>query len=178
MTDEDRGLPAVLAEAHDVWPAAFGRWYDFEPDDEFESAATTTRWWHEQTGNPGAGAAPFRVFARDGTGGLVAFWEREPEMPVESQPVVFFSSEGGIDVIARDLGDYLWLLGGGLAPLEAVFGLDGEPEPVPALLALAQRHTRASPRSPERVMEAGRLLVPGLTAFVEAACRYDDSASG
>ncbi|MEV0560940.1 hypothetical protein [Dactylosporangium sp. NPDC050588] len=94
-----------------------------------------------------ADVAPFRVFGRDASGGLSAFWLREPEAPVETQPIVFLSSEGGIDVIACNLSDYLWLLASGVGPLEVVFGLHREPEPIPALVALPS-NTRRHPHEP------------------------------
>jgi hypothetical protein len=87
---------------------------------------------------------------------LAASWIREPEALVDAQPIVFLGSEGEIEVIARNLGDYLWLLGSGVGSLEPIFGLDRVPEPIPALVVLAQQYTGISAKSAETVMNAAR----------------------
>jgi hypothetical protein len=174
VIDGDRTLPAVLAQAHRHWLAEFSNWHDFEPDDEFEPPDGITRLWRDWTANPAAEPAPFRVFGRDGTGGLAGFWLRQPDAPLEDQPIVFLGSEGEIAVIAENLGDYLWLLASGVGPLETVHGPEEDPEPIPVLVALAQRHTGITERPAEAVTATARTLVPELTAFIESVCRYAD----
>jgi hypothetical protein len=68
---DDRTLPAALEQAHLIWLSEFDHWHNFEPDDMFEEAGTTTKWWRAETNNQAADA-PFRVFGRDGSGG----WRR------------------------------------------------------------------------------------------------------
>ncbi|GAA2573787.1 hypothetical protein GCM10010435_56120 [Winogradskya consettensis] len=161
VIDEDRTLPAVLVEAHSLEFFEDHDGYDFQPDDEFDSVTETTHWWRAWTGDPAATTPPFRVFGRDGTGGLAAIWSRGP--------IVFLGSEGELAVIARDLGDYLWLLANGVGPLERVDGVDRDPEPIPALVDLAQRFTGDGARSLEAVYAAADAELPALTALVNAA---------
>ena len=61
-----------------------------------------------------------RVFAQDGTGGLVAFWMVVADQPLEAQPIVFLGSEGTVGPVARDLPDFFALLASGLGPYEVV----------------------------------------------------------
>ncbi|MEV8518089.1 hypothetical protein [Dactylosporangium sp. NPDC051484] len=116
MQGEDRTLPAALAAAHieGFFDDHDGR--DFQPYDEFVWSVETLEWWRSWTGNPTAGTAPFRVFGQDGSGGLAACWIRVADAQIETQPIVFLGSEGELHVIARDLGDYLWLLANGVGP--------------------------------------------------------------
>jgi hypothetical protein len=164
VIDEFREVPAVLTAAHEIWFAEFEHWYDYQPEDLFDEPDEINDRCQDRSGNPDAGPAPFRVFARDGTGGLPAFGIREPDTTVEAQPIVFFGSEGELAVIARDL----WLLANGLAPLEPVFGLDGTPEPIPALVTLAERHIGLPSRPAEAVIDAARAELPALTALVDS----------
>lgn len=167
VTDEDRTLPAALIEAHSVGFFEDHDGHDFEPDDMFEWSVETTQWWRAWTGNAAAGVPPFRVFGRDGSGGVAAFWVRTPGAAIDTQPIVFLGSEGELDVIARNLGDYLWLLANGVGPLEMIDGLHRIPEPIPGLVGLAQRHTAA--RSVSAVRKAARAELPALTTLLESA---------
>ena len=171
VTDEDRTLPAALAEAHSLGFFEDHDGRDFQPDEAFEWSVETTRWWHAWVGNPAARASPFRVFGRDGSGSVAAFWNRTPGVAIESEPIVFFGSEGEWDVIAQHLGDYPWLLANGAGPLETVDGIHRSPEPIPALVGLAQRHTGVSTRSVKAVTEAAYAELPALTVLVESATR-------
>ncbi|MDP9794968.1 hypothetical protein J2S43_003480 [Catenuloplanes nepalensis] len=147
MIDGDRTLPAVLEQAHRYWLAEFQHWHDFEPDDM--SGVTVPAGW------PG-------------------FWIRQPDAGVEDQPIVFLGSEGEIAVIAQNLGDYLWLLAGGVGPLEPIHGSEGDPKPIPILITLAQQYTGIAERPVEAVLATARTRVPELTAFIESVCRYAD----
>ena len=102
---------------------------------------------------------------------MAAFWVRVPNAAIEAQPIVFLGSEGELAVIAQDLGDYLWLLANGVAPLEPVDGLHRVPECIPELIALAQRYTGTAARSVEAVMAAADAELPALTSLVESATR-------
>jgi hypothetical protein len=126
------------------------------------------QWWRAWT-NVATAAAPFRAFGQDSTGGLAAFWCRTPDEPLDHQPVVFLGSEGEYTVIARDLGDYLWLLANGVGPLEAVDGIDRIPEPTTALTEIARRYTGIAQRSTADVIDAARAELSGLEAFLEVS---------
>lgn len=171
MIDEDLALPAVLAEAHSLGFFEDHEGHDFQPDDLFESSAETTGWWRAWTGDAAAKTPPFRVFGRDGSGGLAAFWVRVPAATLDTQPIVFLGSEGELAVIARDLGDYLWLLAAGVGPLETVDGVDRVPASIPALVALARHFTGTPARPVETVKSAADAELPALTALVDAATR-------
>lgn len=85
----------------------------------------------------------FRVFAQDGSGGLVAFWlvhhDEGVARPLAEQPVVFLGSEGAVGAVASDLADFLHLLAAGLGPYEVVeYGSTEGETPQPAIAALAQ----------------------------------------
>ncbi|WP_203836448.1 SMI1/KNR4 family protein [Winogradskya humida] len=159
--NEDRALPDVLVEAHSLGFFEDHEGHDFQPDDEFDSAVETTDWWRAWTGDPAAETPPFRVFGRDGAGGLAAVWARGP--------IVFLGSEGEIAVIARDMGDYLWLLANGVGPLERVDGIDRDPEPFPQLIELAQRYTGDTARPLEAIYETADAELPLLEALVKVA---------
>ena len=164
-------LPGALEEAHHLGFFEEHDGHDFQPDAEFEWSVETTAWWHAWTGNPAAGDAPFRVFGVDGSGGKAAFWARVPGASIEGQPIVFLGSEGELCVVARDLNDYLWLLANGVGPLETVDGIHRDPEPIAALVALAQRHTGITTRGLVAVRDAAASELPPLTALIESVTR-------
>ncbi|MEU8405788.1 SMI1/KNR4 family protein [Micromonospora sp. NPDC048842] len=166
MTDEDLTLPAVLVEAHSAGFFHEHSGHDFEPYDLFMWSGEMMEWWQSWTKGPMAGVPPFRAFGQDGTGGLAAFWLRNPDDPLDRQPVVFLGSEGEYTVIARDLGDYLWLLANGVGPLETVDGIERVPEPIAALTAIAQRHTASARRSTAEVITAAQAHVPAFEALL------------
>src|SRR3954452_12050781 len=83
---------------------------DFDPWDHFEDPAETAQWFRAWTGNVAAEAAPFLVFGRDWSGGLVGFWRSRPDGEITEQPVVFIGSEGETGVVASNLSEFLWLL--------------------------------------------------------------------
>ncbi|GAB3333221.1 SMI1/KNR4 family protein [Micromonospora halotolerans] len=184
MQYEDRTLPPALAAAHAEGFSVDHDGHDFEPYDEFMWSVETLEWWQSWTGNPTADIAPFRVFGQDGSGGLAAFWIRVPDAPIETQPIVFLGSEGELSVIARNLGDYLWLLANGVGPLETVDGIHRTTTPVPALTVRTALHRRHAPahrtgdrRSPSRVLRADntvrrdRAVAAGRTPFTGSVSR-------
>ncbi|MFJ5886171.1 hypothetical protein [Kitasatospora cineracea] len=115
IDDEGRPYPealaAVLAEQFEYGEDGG---IDLEAFGAFLSDGETTQWLRAWTGNPEVTGGMFRVFAMDGTGGYAAFWLVEPEGELVGQPVVFLGSEGETGVVARDLGEFLWLLADGL----------------------------------------------------------------
>ncbi|WP_434419848.1 hypothetical protein [Nannocystis pusilla] len=95
------------------------------------------------TGNPAA-EHEFRVFAQDGSGGLVAFWvvhhDGSAARPLVEQPVVFLGSEGERGAVAKDLADFLHLLAAGVGPYEVVeYGSTEGESPQPAIAELARK---------------------------------------
>lgn len=162
----DRRLPALLATALDAPFAVDHRGHDFEPFDEFDSADEIIGWWQAWTGDEAAAEPPLRCFGMDGSGGKAAIWLRDPGTPIEAQPVVFIGSEGELAVLARNLGDYLWLLANGAGPLEPVGGLDRDPQPIPELVALAP----GARRSTEAILAGAGGLLEDLKQFVEQTC--------
>ena len=123
----------------------------------------------------GGGTGPAirqRVFRRFAcSGGLAALWIRDAGAAVESQPVVFLGSEGELKVVARDLGDYLWLLANGVGPLETVDGVHRVPAAIPELVAVARRYTGGAPRSVETLLAAADAELRALTSLVESSIR-------
>ncbi|MBQ0896562.1 SMI1/KNR4 family protein [Micromonospora sp. U56] len=166
MTEEDLTLPAVLVEAHMAGFFHEHSGHDFDPYDTFVWSGEMMEWWQNWTNDPMARAPPFRAFGQDGTGGLAAFWLRNPGGPLDRQSVVFLGSEGEYTVIARDLGDYLWLLANGVGPLETVDGIERVPEPIAALTTIAQRHTGSARRSTAEVIAAAQAQFPAFEALL------------
>jgi hypothetical protein len=171
VKDRGRVLPATLAEVHRSRFFVDHNGHDFEPYDEFLWPGETLEWWRAWIGDSTAETPPFQVFGQDGSGGLVALWIRDPDAAIEIQPVVFLGSEGELAVIARDLGDYVWLLANGVGPLETVDGVHRTPEPIPDIVTLARRYTGAPNRPLLALIAAAQAELAALTAFVDAAAR-------
>lgn len=179
MTDtrEDLALPPALAEVAAVgfeweWDDETdeGRGCDFEPYDRFEDPARTAWWFRLWTGNPDADGAQFRFFGSTGAGDYAGFWLVRPGVPVVGQPVVYLGSEGDRGVIARDLGDLLWLFAAGLGPAEAFEDPDPPEEPNDAFLAIAERHAPGR-RAPAEILTAARTEFPHFSDLIAAMCR-------
>lgn len=131
-------LPAPLAALSELQDSDGLGEIDFEMLAEIEAGGPKA--W---TRNPAA-EHEFRVFAQDGSGGLVAFWlvhyEGEVARPLVDQPVVFLGSEGKVGAVASDLADFLHLLAAGLGPYEVVEYGDTEGEaPQPAIAKLVKK---------------------------------------
>jgi hypothetical protein len=177
---DDRTFPAALAALSGIefpWdhdettenPAPSN--IDYEPYDEFDSAEETTDWIRAWTGNQELDGAAFRVFGQDGTGGLATLWLVRPGRPLTEQPVAFFGSEGEAGVVATNLGEFLWLLAGGVGPQEAVeFGSDSG-VPHDELRAVAEKYSGTELRTPGEVLAAARAEFPGFARTVESWCR-------
>src|SRR6478609_4568588 len=162
-------LAAVLAEPFEYEE---GDGIDLEAFGAFLSAAETTQWLRAWTGHPEAAGDLFRVFAMDGTGGYAACWLVEPGRELDGQPVVFLGSEGETGVVARDLGEFLWLLADGLGPAEAVEEWRRGPRTLrePRLREAAERFAPGRGRPAPELLELARRRYPDFEALVEALC--------
>jgi hypothetical protein len=127
---EDVALPAALAElaALDLGEM------DLELHERIEVGGPTA--W---LGNEDA-EHELRVFAQDGSGGLVAFWIVDAGGALEAQPIVFLGSEGKTGVVATDLAAFFDLLATGVGPYEAIENGADEGEPLAAVRELAEKH--------------------------------------
>ncbi|MFJ2784381.1 SMI1/KNR4 family protein [Streptomyces sp. NPDC093249] len=172
---DDLQFPAALATAMAVrFDYADGRTgVDFEPFPAFLSAAETTDWFRAWTGNSEVDGGDFRVFGQDGTGGYAAIWLIRPDRPLAEQPVVFLGSEGETGVVARDLGDFLWLLADGFGPWEAVNSYEPgwSARPRPELKAIAERFAPHRPRSATAVIELAAQEFPDFDDTLMGLCR-------
>jgi hypothetical protein len=175
---EDLTLPVALAEVAEVgfaweWDEETdeSRGCDFEPYDRFEAPEKTAWWFRLWTGNPEADGGQFRFFGTTGAGDYAGFWLVRPGAPITEQPVVYLGSEGDRGVIARDLGDLLWLFANGCGPYEAFEEPDGETEPNAAFTAIAERHAPGRRRSTAEIVAAARAEFPDFPQVVDALCR-------
>ncbi|MCY1071788.1 hypothetical protein OV090_43995 [Nannocystis sp. RBIL2] len=131
-------LPPALAALNELQDGDGLGDIDFEMLAEIEAGGPKA--W---TGNPAA-EHEFRVFAQDGSGGLVAFWVVQHDggaaRPLVEQPVVFLGSEGEVGPVAKDLADFLHLLAAGVGPYEVVeYGSTEGETPQPAIAELARK---------------------------------------
>ncbi|HEY0252760.1 MAG TPA: hypothetical protein VGC41_14595 [Kofleriaceae bacterium] len=174
MAAFDQTLPPALAAANALdYDYNDGNGVDFEPYTEFQSADDNASWIRAWTGNDELDGAEYRVFGQDGTGGYAAFWITRALEPLTAQPIVFFGSEGELGVVARNLNDYLWLLAGGLGPLEAV-GFDEEYEDKEIQMEfadLAAEHAAADEKKAREVIRLARAEFPDFEATIRALCR-------
>lgn len=84
--------------------------YDFQPFDTFQSEEDVIEAIFYDADHPHQAqiAAQFRVFGRDGAGGDYAIWLKYPNKDLTDQPVVLFDSEGGYEVVADNIGQFMW----------------------------------------------------------------------
>lgn len=174
----DLALPAALVEVARVgfaWErdeeAGEARGCDFELYERFEEPDRTAWWFRLWTGNEEADGAEFRFFGTTGAGDYAGFWLVRPDTPIVGQPVVHIGSEGERGVIARDLGDLLWLFAAGHGPAEAFAGPDPSAEPNDALQVIAERHAPGRRRSPAEIVTAAQAEFPQFSDLIEAMCR-------
>ncbi|WP_406368380.1 SMI1/KNR4 family protein [Streptomyces sp. NBC_00647] len=171
---DDRQVPAALAAALAV-PFAYngGEGIDFEPFPAFLTAEDTTDWFRAWTGNPELNGDAFRVFGQDGSGGYAALWLVRSGEPLVSQPVVFLGSEGETGVVARSLGDLLWLLAGGFGPWEAAtdYEPDWAPHPNETFAAVARHFAPDREQPAATVIEQATQEFPNFDDTIMALCR-------
>ncbi|WP_433611727.1 SMI1/KNR4 family protein [Dactylosporangium sp. CA-139114] len=172
MVEDELTVLSALNEAHTAEFFHEHSGHDFQPYDTFMWSVEMAEWWQAWTGGMKADGAQFRAFGQDGSGGLAAFWLRQPDERLDHQPIIFLGSEGEFAVIAHDLGDYLWLLANGVGPLETIDGIERTPEPIVGLTQIAQRYTGSGQRSTSEVIAAAQTLLPDLTAMIDA-CSAD-----
>ncbi|HSU35109.1 MAG TPA: hypothetical protein VLJ88_05565 [Propionibacteriaceae bacterium] len=170
---DDRQFPAPLAAALAVeFDYDGGEGIDFEPFSQFESQEETTDWIRSWTGNQALTGNDFRIFGQDGSGGYATVWLVRPGQALPDQPVVFLGSEGESGVLARNLGDFLWLLAGGFGPAEALLqGDEWVGRPNPELTAIAERFAPEATREPLVVLAQAGQEFPDFTATLDALCR-------
>ncbi|MBW8485124.1 SMI1/KNR4 family protein [Actinomadura parmotrematis] len=173
---DDLALPGALAEVAAVgfeweWDEETdeGRGVDFEVYERIEEPARTAWWFRLWTGNPEVDGAQFRFFGTTGAGDYVGFWLVRPGAALVEQPVVYIGSEGERDVIAKDLGDLLWVFAAGLGPAEVEEG--GSAEPHAGFRAIAERYAPGRERSPEAIVAAAREEFPGFHEHIAALIR-------
>lgn len=172
MTEHEgdgRSFPAALAALGGVEFA--GHRIDFEMYGSFRSAAYTTEWLRDWTGNDDVDGDVFRVFGRDGTGGQAALWLIRPGRGPAEQPVVFLGSEGECGVVAGCLSDFLWVLADGVGPVEAVSCDDPGVRAGAGPAEVAERFATTARRGAVEVIAGARAEFPSFADDVLALCR-------
>ncbi|TDD15605.1 SMI1/KNR4 family protein [Nonomuraea diastatica] len=171
-------LPVALAEVAEIgftweWDdeADEARGCDFDPYDRFEAPEKTAWWFRLWTGNDEVDGSEFRFFGTTGGGDYVGFWLVRPGASNIEQPVVYLTSEGRCGVVARDLGDLLWLFANGLGPTEAFSDLGRETQPDEAFQAIAERHAPGRRRSSAEIVAGARQEFAGFPELIHAMCR-------
>ena len=172
MTNDAEPFPAALTAIAGV-EFEYGEdgGVDFYGDEQFTDPAEMTEWFRAWTGNDEVTGDAFRVFGRDGTGGLAAFWLVRDGQPVEHQPVVFLGSEGETGVVASNLSDLLWLFADGVGPCEAVTPYDEPLTPSVEVLAIAERWATPPKRSATEIVSAARAEFPHFEPLIDDLCR-------
>jgi hypothetical protein len=170
-------LPEALAEAFAIgfaagWDEAAepAHGYDFGPYEAFEAPEQTAGWFRAWTGNPESDGGEFRFFGVTGGGDYTGFWLIRPEAPIAEQPIVHLGSEGQRNVVARNLGELLWLFAAGYGPAEAVAGRHGRREPNDALRTVAERHAPGKETSAKDIIEAAQAAYPYFSDYIDALC--------
>jgi hypothetical protein len=85
--------------------------------------------------------------------------------------VVFIGSEGERAVLARNLGDLLWLLAAGFGPGEAYRDPDAQPQPAEDFRAIAHRHAPAAEQPAAQIVAAARAEFPHFSELIDSLCR-------
>ncbi|MBO2447082.1 SMI1/KNR4 family protein [Actinomadura barringtoniae] len=175
---EDLALPAALAE---VAAVGFEWEYDEDTDEsrgcDFElygglEAAERTAWWFRLwTGNQEVDGSEFRFFGSTGAGDYVGFWLVRPGAPLVEQPIIYLGSEGERGVVARDLGDLLWVFADGFGPQEALDAPEAEAEPNDAFTIIAERYAPGKRRPVAELVGAAQAEFPDFPDMIKALCR-------
>ena len=143
---------------------------DLEPYESFMDAEENASWIGAWTGNESLNAAAYRFFGQDGTGGLAGFWLVRDGVGLLEQPVVFFGSEGEVGVVARDFGNFLWLLASGAGPYEAVAYGAEDGKGLARFRAFARQHAPEQEKSGADVLRAARDEFPTFSEEIAALC--------
>ncbi|KAL2864092.1 uncharacterized protein BJX67DRAFT_228628 [Aspergillus lucknowensis] len=144
---------------------------DFEVYEEFEAPDETAEWFRGWTGNSNVDGSQFRFFGSTGGGDYAGFWLVRPDAGIVKQPVVYIGSEGDVGVIARDLGDLLWLFANGSAPAEAFDDPGRRTQPSEALRAIAEQYAPGKSRPTMEIVAAAREEFPNFSEVVDAMCQ-------
>lgn len=166
----DQTFPPALTALHKL-DFDYNKGIDFEPYDQFFPADENAEWFQAWTGNPDVNGAEYRIFGQDGTGGYAAFWIARDGASILDQPVVFFGSEGKVGVVAADFADYLWLLAGGIGPLEAVEYGSAEGNPNAAFTKFANEHGADAKKSAAEVLARAASEFPDFAQEIDSLCR-------
>lgn len=167
-----REFPELLKRLHCIEiDYADGDGIDFEPFDSFNSENDTSEWIKAWTGNEELDGSEYLIFGQDGTGGYAAFWCVKETTDLLQQPVVFFGSEGELDVVAKNFYDYLWLFANGIGPYEAVEYLDIERPQNQLFLEFAEKHAYSHKGSTNEILAKASNEFPGFSATIEGLCR-------
>ena len=180
-TPDDLSLPLALAEVFSIgfnfeWDdeTLTARGCDFEPYETFEAPARTAEWYRLWTGNPQVDGSEFRFFGSTGAGDYAGFWLVRPGAPIIDQPIIYLGSEGQCSVVARDLGDLLWLFAAGYGPAEAVEPVkyrDAILEPNDAFRTIAEQHAPGHELPVEQIVSAAQVEFPQFSDYIDAQVR-------
>lgn len=166
----DQTFPPALTALHKL-EFDYDEGIDFEPYDRFFPADENAAWFQAWTGNADVNGAAYRIFGQDGSGGYAAFWVVRDGVSMLEQPIVFFGSEGKVGVVATDFADYLWLLAGGIGPMEAVEYGAGGGSPNAAFTKFADAHAAGAKKSAAEVLARAASDFPDFAQQVESLCR-------
>jgi hypothetical protein len=177
-TPEALILPPALAEIREI---GFEWDYDEETDEAvgcdfdlyeaLEDPERTAWWFRLWTGNPETDGGEFRFFGTSGSGDYTGFWLVRPGVPLTDQPVVHIGSEGQRAVLARNLGDLLWLFAAGFGPNEAYENPDAQPQPNEAFGAIARRYAPAAELPASQILAAAQAEFPHFSELIDSLCR-------
>ena len=172
----DLAFPAGLAEA-----AKIGFEWDEETSDspdvdwefyaQFEAPEETAWWFRLWTGNDDVDGSQFRFFGTTGAGDYAGFWLIRPGAPLTEQPIIYISSETDRGVVARNLGDLLWIFANGAGPAEAFKYTNMETKPNEAFRAIAERYAPGMSRSTVELVDAAQDEFPEFPELIESMCQ-------
>jgi hypothetical protein len=172
MSAFDVTFPKLLSELHEIEiEYDEDNSIDFEPYQVFQSAEENASWFQAWTGNKTVTGEEYRIFGQDGTGGYAAFWLVRAGKPILEQPIVFFGSEGDVGVVANDFADYLWLLAGGVGPMEAVERVNPKRPAHEDFTAFAARNAKDRKKTVSEVITLARKAFPTFEADIRALCK-------
>lgn len=166
----DTQFPPLLVELLDLDFDYDADGIDLEPYEAFMDAEDNASWIRAWTGNDSLDGAAYRIFGQDGTGGLATFWLVRDGAGLLEQPIVFFGSEGEVGVVARNFGDFLWLLASGAGPYEAIAYGAEDGKGLARFLAFARQHAPAQEKSGAEVLRAARDEFPTFSEEIAALC--------
>ncbi len=143
---------------------------DYEPYEYFLSEEETSSWIKAWTGNIKLDGSDYLIFGQDSTGGYVAIWCEDNVEDILNQPIVFFGSEGEIGVVARNIGEYAWLLAGGFGPYEAAEYPEEERDELPLFIEFAEDNFPLFKDTPQNIISKANSEYPNFTKYIDALC--------